>query len=218
VIIITARIICIEGSDGIGKATQTKKLVEHLREDGYKVATMSFPRYETPTGKKILDYLQGKFGDPIKIDPLKAGYFYYEDRKAALPEMKELMEKNDFLILDRYKYSNFAHQSAKIIDEDERKEILEKLQDMERDLPEADLVILLIVKPEISQKLLEKEKKKDLHESDVEFMKRTNKVYEYLCEENENWIKINCMRNGKLMGVDEIHRMIYNVVKEFFKL
>jgi len=179
---------------------------------------MSFPRYETPTGKIILEYLHGKFGDAIKMDPLKASVFYHDDRKAALPEMKKMIENNDFVILDRYKYSNFAHQPAKIEDENKRLEILRKLQNMEKDLPEADLVILLSVPPEISQKMLDKEKNKDMHESDIEFIKRTNEVYEFLCKENKNWIKIDCIKNGKLMSIEEIHKRIYESVKEFFNL
>jgi len=190
--------------------------VEHLKKDGYVVSTMSFPRYDTPTGKKILEYLDGKFGNPVKMDPLKAAVFYYNDRKAALPEIKALSKSSDFLILDRYKYSNFAYQSAKIKDENKRLEILKRLQDLEKDIPEADLVILLKVPIEITQKMLEKEKKKDMHENDIEFLKRTNEIYDYLCKENKNWIAIDCMKDKKLMSIEEIHEKVYEAVKKFF--
>lgn len=52
-------IIALEGADAAGKATQAKILVECLRAAGHVVESMSFPNYETPTGKLILEMLKG---------------------------------------------------------------------------------------------------------------------------------------------------------------
>src|SRR3989338_4539339 len=41
------RLIVIEGSDGSGKATQTKLLIEHLKKKKIKVRQIEFPRYYT---------------------------------------------------------------------------------------------------------------------------------------------------------------------------
>lgn len=38
-----ARYICFEGTEGVGKTTQTKRLVEYLREKGYKVLETKEP-------------------------------------------------------------------------------------------------------------------------------------------------------------------------------
>ena len=51
-------------------------------------------------------------------------------------------------------------------------------------IPEPDSVVYLRVDPDISQKLIEKrydndENKKDIHESDVESLKRSAKAAEY---------------------------------------
>ena len=40
------KLIVIDGIDGSGKATQTKILVEKLRQQGLAVETLNFPQYE----------------------------------------------------------------------------------------------------------------------------------------------------------------------------
>jgi len=47
------KIITIEGTDGSGKETQSKLLVDKLNSLGFKTEMMSFPRYETPMGRII---------------------------------------------------------------------------------------------------------------------------------------------------------------------
>ena len=50
---IHGKIIVIEGTDCSGKETQTRLLVEKLQNEGYKVKRISFPMYDSPTGKII---------------------------------------------------------------------------------------------------------------------------------------------------------------------
>ena len=54
------KIIVIEGTDCSGKETQTRLLVEKLEAMGKKVKRISFPMYDTPTGKIIGACLLGK--------------------------------------------------------------------------------------------------------------------------------------------------------------
>lgn len=54
------KLIVIEGTDCSGKETQTKLLMERLKKDGEKVATLSFPMYDTPSGRIIGACLLGK--------------------------------------------------------------------------------------------------------------------------------------------------------------
>ena len=42
------QLIIIEGGDGSGKATQTAKLLERLKAEGYPVRSVSFPNYDSP--------------------------------------------------------------------------------------------------------------------------------------------------------------------------
>ena len=47
------KIIVIEGTDCSGKETQTKLLIEKLKNEGIKCVYFSFPNYNSPTGKII---------------------------------------------------------------------------------------------------------------------------------------------------------------------
>ena len=65
------KIIVIEGTDCSGKETQTRLLVEKLESIGKKVKRISFPMYDTPTGKIIGACLLGKpdmCADLLKTD------------------------------------------------------------------------------------------------------------------------------------------------------
>lgn len=206
-----ARTIAIEGPDGTGKATQTEKLKEQLIKDGHIVVSISFPRYDTAIGRKIR---QAVF-DPKKVSkPFEMAKLFYEDRKAALPFILNAVDKNNFVIFDRYKYSSIAHQASKV-ENSERRKLISKIEYMEKDIPGADLVIFLSLPVELSQKLLKKEKKKDLHENDIDYLRRTEKIYEQLAK-RKNWTKIECARSGKLLSIENIHEKIYNEVKKFF--
>ena len=52
-------LIILEGGDGSGKATQTKRLVERLQEEGHRVCSVSFPNYESDASMPIKMYLSG---------------------------------------------------------------------------------------------------------------------------------------------------------------
>lgn len=52
--------ISIDGTDGAGKATQTKLLAERVRAAGREAAVLSFPRYDTPVGAAIKRLLTGE--------------------------------------------------------------------------------------------------------------------------------------------------------------
>jgi dTMP kinase len=211
-----AKTIAIEGSDASGKETQSHLLREHLIKDGFRAAVMSFPRYNTPTGLKITEYLTGKFGNPVEMDPLKSARFYYEDRKAALPEIKKLSEENDFIIFDRYKGSNLGFHGAKGKTPNASAKIIELIERMEHDIPEPDINIFLFVSADISDKL--RPVKDDEHEKNIDFQRRVGKMFEWLCE-NRGWKKILCVdEKSIIMSREAIHKKVYGEVKKFFHL
>ena len=48
-----SKLIVIEGTDCSGKETQSRLLVERLNNMGYKAIRMTFPNYDSPTGKIV---------------------------------------------------------------------------------------------------------------------------------------------------------------------
>jgi dTMP kinase len=61
--------IVIEGTDGSGKGTQFKMLVDRLRKDGHDVALFDFPQYDEPSSYFVKEYLNGKYGTAEEVGP-----------------------------------------------------------------------------------------------------------------------------------------------------
>lgn len=124
-----SRIIAIEGLDGTGKESVSKKLMELLYNRGLNAEVISFPRYDTHVGQVIDEYQKGYFSDPTATDPFIAGALYTFDRREYFKrlstesgfiysngvEIKDLnwFRRLDFLIMDRSYFSNYLYQGPK---------------------------------------------------------------------------------------------------------
>ena len=70
--------IAIDGLDGSGKETQSNRLVNHLKIEGYTVRSLSFPVYSSESSALVRMYLDGKLGNRPRslrvtaMRPLKA--------------------------------------------------------------------------------------------------------------------------------------------------
>lgn len=217
------KIIVIEGTDCSGKETQTKLLKEYLISKGYKVGTISYPRYETPTGRIIGGPLLGKpsimaswFDKPMELDAKVATLYYAADRRASLPVIKELLEENDFLIMDRYVYSNMAHQGSKIDSKEERIKMYKFLETLEFNLleqPKADKVIFLYL-PYVFGEEIKKNRKELLDEAEKNKLHqiRSEQVYLELTEIYD-FIKIDCFKDNKVKSREEISSELIKKLK-----
>ena len=67
--------ITIDGTDGSGKATQTKLLVERLTREGRGVQTISFPQYGKKSAGLVEEYLSGTFGTALDVGPYASSIF-----------------------------------------------------------------------------------------------------------------------------------------------
>jgi len=216
------KIITIEGSDGSGKKTQTKLLTARMEKGGYKTATMAFPRYDTPIGTKIWEYLNPKegSGNVYSVNPLIAIGWYAEDRLGAKTEIISWINSGYNVIFDRWIESNMAHQTAKFHKED-RGMIAEWIRYLEIEkngLPESDLVVYLYLPVEWNQRAMEKEGRiKDIHEKDVKYLLKVEETYLWLASKYKNWRIINCLKkteNGEeRKSVEEINDEIWAVVE-----
>jgi len=218
------KFIVIEGTDGSGKGTQFKLLVEKLRKEGFQVETADFPQYGKKSAGLVEEYLNGTYGSADEVGPKLASVFYAVDRFDASFQIRKWLEQGKVVISNRYETSNRAYQGQKIADKEQRKQFFDWVTNLEYDIfkiPKADLTILLHVPAEIGQELVAKkakrnytEKTHDIHEVDTELLKRTEQVYLSLAEEDD-WAKISCITEGALMSIEDIHEKVHNVVKEF---
>jgi dTMP kinase len=221
------KFVVVDGTDGSGKATQVRLLVEHLRKKGRLVKTIDFPQYYNNFfGKFVGECLAGKHGDFLKSDPYVASVLYAADRLESSTQITEWLKQGNIVIADRYASSNQIHQGGKIKNEAERKNFLEWLEKMEFEvfkIPKPDAIIYLDVPLETTQKLIEIRAKRnqakkrylkggrDAHESNPLHLADAKASAMDLVQRYNNWIKINCARDGKLMSKKEIHNIIWNI-------
>jgi len=220
------KFIVIDGTDGSGKATQTKLLVKKLKKEGYKVKTIDFPRYYNNFfGKLIGECLAEKYGDFLSVDPHIASVLYAADRWESSKKIKEWLKEGNIVIADRYASSNQIHQGAKINESKKRSEFLKWLEKMEFKtfgIPKPDLIIYLYVPVEITLKLLKKktaskrkrymEGKGDLAENNPQHLNDSQNSAAILVEKYNNWHKIDCIKGGKLMSINEVNNLIWKKV------
>lgn len=213
--------IAIEGSDGAGKATTTKLLMDYLKGLGYKVATIDFPRYGKGVAGKILyEVLKGEKSSAygfLDLDPKIASVLYAMDRAEAKQEIEQMMEENDYLIFDRYVSSSFIHQGGKISADEERAELIQFLSRLEYEdfgLPRPDTTYFLYLPAEIAQ-----ENKRiqngilDAVEQNLQYLKNSNKAglwaTQYLA-----WNLISCVNGeGHQKDRGEVFREVLKSLK-----
>ena len=223
----SGRIIVVEGTDCSGKETQTKLLEKRLNDKGYKCIRFEFPMYDTPTGKIVGGSYLGKseigksvFPEgAIFVDPQVVSLYYAADRKYNMPKIQEYLDKDYYVILDRYTTSNLAHQGSKIIDNDERFHMyqwIDKLEYWLLGLPKPDLTIFLHVPYNYSLELMKNRDSYDEHEKSSEHLKRAEDAYVELSE-LYNWEKIECIENEKIRSIDDINDEIIKIVEEKLK-
>lgn len=217
------KLIVIEGTDCSGKETQTKMLVERLEKLNIKCERLSFPMYDTPTGKIVggpylgKDYIcDGWFEEgAVNVNPKVSSLYYAADRKYNIKPIIDLLERGVNVILDRYIYSNMAHQCSKIKDKDERYEMYKWLEKLEFDfleLPKLDIGIFLHMPLQVSMILKAgREEKLDEHEKQSDYLKDSENAYIEISD-MYGFKTIECNEGNNPKSIEEINEELYNYV------
>lgn len=211
------KLIVIEGSDGSGKATQTKKLYERLLDLDVKVMRISFPNYESESSALIRMYLRGDFGGKAEeVNPYAAATFYAVDRFAGFKKWKDFYQRGGLILCDRYVSSNMVYQAAKLTKKVERDRFLKWLDELEYKhfgIPRPDLTLFLDMPPEISAVLRKQRGREDIHEDDAAFMQKVYDVYRETARKYA-WKVINCADKNFARSTMDIHEDILRTVEE----
>ena len=214
------KLIVIEGLDGCGKSTQLECL-----KNQYDAHFITFPYYETDSGRMISAYLRGDFGETDqKISAYSASIMYAADRYTSYrTHWKALYESGLPVISARYVSSNAIYQMTKL-ERSEWDSYLDWLCDLEYEklgMPRPDLTVFLDMPGEISQKLLSKryggdESKKDIHERDTSFQSRCREAAMYTAE-RFGWKRVLCGENGEPLSVEAINGAVRALIDEELK-
>ena len=208
------KLIVVEGTDCSGKETQTNLLLTNLHKDNIKVEKFSFPNYQSPTGKIIGGPYLGKSyicegwfpeGAP-QVDPKVAALYYAADRKYNIYKINFLLENGVNVILDRYVYSNMAHQAGKFEGE-ERKKMINFLDELEfklLNLPVPDIKIFLYMPLKNSCELKKNRVNIDEHEQDQNHLKKALETYLEIASLYD-FKTINCVKDDKIRTIESIN-------------
>lgn len=217
------KLIVIEGTDCSGKETQTKLLVEKLEKLNKKCVRFSFPNYDSPTGKIVGGPYLGKsyickgwFNEgAINVDPKVSSLYYAADRKYNIGKIEEMLNQGINVILDRYIYSNLAHQGGKIKDNEEKIKMYKWLEKLEFDLlelPHADIKVFLHMPYEVSLILKkDREEAMDEHEASKEHLLLAEDAYKEIAK-MYNFKTIECNNKNLPKKIEEINEELFDYV------
>ncbi len=222
------KLIVIEGTDCSGKETQTNMTIEKLNKEGIPVSKFSFPAYDTPTGRIIGGPYLGKsyicdgwFPEgAINVDPKVASLYYAADRKYNIAQIEERLNAGANVILDRYIYSNMAHQGGKISDPNERNEMYRWLEKLEFDLlglPHADIRVFLHMPFEASLALKAgRTEALDEHERSKDHLIKAETAYVEIAKKYD-FNTIECTDGQAVRTIEDINNELYNYLKKQLK-
>lgn len=217
------KLIVIEGTDCSGKETQSNLLIEKLKKENIRIEKFSFPNYNSPTGKIIGGPYLGKSyicegwfeeGAP-NVDPKVSALYYAADRLYNIDKINFLLDNGVNVILDRYVFSNMAHQGGKIENEKERNEMYEWLENLEfnlLNLPKPDIGLFLHMPFECSLELKKnREEELDQNEKDKNHLINAENAYKEVAKKYD-FYTIECNEGSRIKTIEEINKDLYNYV------
>lgn len=217
------KLIVIEGTDCSGKETQTRMLVDKLSKKNIECVRFSFPNYDSPTGKIVGGPYLGKeyicdcwFEEgAVNVDPKVSSLYYAADRKYNIVKIDELINKGINVILDRYMYSNLAHQGGKIKEKEKRIDMYKWLEKLEFDLlelPKADIKVFLHMPYDVSFELKKnRTESADQHEASKEHLIMAENAYIEVAQIYD-FKTIECSKDLKPRTIEEINEELYSYI------
>lgn len=219
------KVIVIEGTDGSGKQTQAKILLDNLNALGSKAIGVSFPNYESDSSAPVRMYLNGELGsDPSRLNPHAISTMYAIDRYITYEKyIKDFYLDNYIVVEDRYTTSNIVHQASKIHDKDDKDEFINWVENLEYEkmkLPRPDIVILLNMPVDKSIEITKErdnkithEFKKDIHEDSIEFLTASYNNAMYVAH-TLGWFIVDCTDGNIIKSREQVAEEINTILRD----
>ncbi len=195
--------IAVDGPDGCGKTTQTKLLVDWLKEQGVDVVTFRDPG-DTAIGEKVRQILLNP--EHIKMNVGTEVLLYMAARVQLWQEkIAPALSENKCVILDRWLSSTCAYQGCaggfgmdKVI----------KIATDSLERPWPDLTIILDVDPEIGLTRLQREFDRIERKGDG-YHKRVREGFLELSKGHDGFVVVDAADK-----IETVHKSIIEIVKK----
>jgi len=192
------KIIVLEGTDKAGKTTQSRLLSEALKVTGKVCVIIDFPDYTTAIGMEIRALLDGRRDYPAEAMHLLFSANRWEKKK----EIESMVESGTIIVLNRYWQSNLSYGAANGIDTN-------WLLNLDKGLPKEDLVVVILVNPDVSTKRAETQ---DAFESNPQLAAKAYKNYLKFAKQF-GWKVIDGSKSK-----DQVHQEVMKIVKKELKV
>lgn len=192
------KIIVLEGTDKAGKTTQSRMLVDAIKVLGKVCVVVDFPDYATPIGQEIRAFLDGKRDYPAEAKHLLFSANRWEKKK----EIEDMVENGTIVVMNRYWQSNLIYGTANGMD-------ASWLLKLDSGLPKEDLMIVILVKPDLSTKRAET---LDTFESDKKLAANAYRNYLKFAKKFK-WKVIDGSKSR-----EQVHQEIMKVVRRELKV
>lgn len=159
--------IVFEGLDGSGKTTVSLRIVEALREEGFRVL-YTYEPYSEDFIKLINEY--GRRLGGVMEAYLMAADRYNHVVSVIAPALKDGL----VVVSDRYYYSSLAYQGAKNVD-------IEWIRTLNKFAPEPNIAIYLDIEPSVGLRRKQSSTTKIKYlEEDESFLHKVRAIYKEL--------------------------------------
>ena len=192
--------IAIDGPDGIGKTTISKRVIEKLKADYKMECTLTTEPSRSPLGLEIRNLLSsGNVSNKILLD------MFLKDRKEHIEnEIAPALAENQLILTDRYKYSTIVYQFFQGFE-------IEELIKMNNFLAPHITFIINGTFELIQERMEKRGSEKEIFEQD-EFIKKSINLYSQMNAffPTENIVFIDGTKN-----IDEIEKEIIDYILEY---
>ncbi len=192
------KIVVLEGTDKAGKTTQSRMLLEALKNLGKVCVILDFPDYNTAIGAEIRAFLDGK----REYSPEVKHLLFSANRWEKKQEIQSMVENGTIVIMNRYWPSNLAYGVANGMDPN-------WLLRLDKGLPNEDLVIILLVNPTTSSKRADVQ---DAFESDARLAADAHRNYTKYAKH----FKWKILDGSK--SKDYVHQEVMRIVRKELKV
>ncbi|MBT4384174.1 hypothetical protein HOD30_00320 [Candidatus Peregrinibacteria bacterium] len=187
-------LITLYGINNIGKSTHAKRLVERLKAEGHDAVYVKYPVYDVePTGTYLNAFLRSGSAQEISEEELQMWFIL--NRYQFEPKLREWLKFGRIVVAEDYIGTGIAWGTVKGADS-------EWLESMNKNLIQEDLAILID-----GERAMDAVEEGHLHETNLDFMKRSRQVHLELGEKYE-WVKVP-LQDEK----DDTAALIWSVVQ-----